>query len=165
MAGTPVKRERLRRFGELVAPENEEQTLLALEERISRGMGFDAICRELDQPRTRFLVWLQADEERWSFFLKAHEARAINYVSEAMGIADGEGDAADKKLRVETRFRYAKHHAPGLYGGDEGGAKGTSTTLNVTIKQMGPAVAVGSVGPGLVVEGEVVRQQIEVKVP
>lgn len=107
--------------------------MLALVSHISTGATFDGICREMDVPRTMFLVWLQESEARWGLYLKAHEARAIQYVSEAVGIADGEGDAADKKLRVETRFRYAKHHAPGLYGADEGGGGAVVPTLNITV--------------------------------
>lgn len=110
-----------------------EQTMLALVAHIASGQTFDGICQALDVPRTRFLVWLQEDEKRWGVFLKAHEARAINYVSETVAIADGEGDAADKKLRVETRFRYAKHHAPAMYGAEEGGGGGVVPVLNITV--------------------------------
>ena len=132
MAGSGVGNERKRRLAALVA--DEEQTMLALVARVSVGGTFDEICRDLDVPRTKLLVWLQEDDGRWGMFLKAHEARAINYVSEVVGIADGEGDAADKKLRVETRFRYAKHHAPGLYGADDGGGGGVGgPTLSITV--------------------------------
>ena len=115
MTGSGALYESKRRLGALVKPENEEATMLALEETISKGwLTFDEVCRKLGVPRTRFLVWLQADEGRWGHFLKMHEARAIQYVSEAVRIADGEmpvkgvaAEAARDKLRVDARFRYA----------------------------------------------------------
>lgn len=121
------------RLAALTAPENEEQTMLALVERIGKGTHtFNGICEELDVPYTRFLVWLQGDEKRWGLFLKAHEARSVNFVDEAIAIADDSRNdtqvdesgcvvvnndvIARSKLRVDTRFRYAQHYAPGLFG-------------------------------------------------
>lgn len=136
MVGSPKKRERRMRLAAMTTT-NADRTMEELVLRISTGENFDAICRALDVPRTKLLVWLQADEGRWALYLKAHEARSHHLVSETIGIADGEGDAADKKVKIDTRFRYAKHHAPGLYREDGGDGGKMAPVLNITVQVEG----------------------------
>lgn len=101
--------------------------------------GLPEICREWDVPYGRVLAWLMADAERYAVYQRCLEVQAHLLVSETVGIADAppvgvlddkgellldkEGepvlirnDVARDKLRVETRFRVAKHHASKVYG-------------------------------------------------
>lgn len=79
--------------------------------------GLPAICREWDVPYGRVMTWLMADAERYAVYQRALEVQAHALVSETVGISDGtENDVARDKLRVETRFRVAKHHASKVYG-------------------------------------------------
>lgn len=82
--------------------------------------GLPAICREWDVPYGRVMTWLMADAERYAVYQRALEVQAHALVAETVGIADDtalEGrDVARDKLRVETRFRVAKHHAAKVYG-------------------------------------------------
>ena len=132
MSGAGEMRVRRERFEALTAPENAEQTMMALTEAIGRGRKtFNEVCEELDVSYTLFLMWLQGDEKRWGIFLKTHEARAVGLVDEALRIADnceavvvevdGERvamwpDVQRDRLRVDTRFKYAQHYAPGIFG-------------------------------------------------
>ena len=79
--------------------------------------GLPAICREWDVPYGRVMTWLMADAERYAVYQRALEVQAHALVSETVDIADDTvNDVARDKLRVETRFRVAKHHASKVYG-------------------------------------------------
>ena len=76
-----------------------------------------AICKAWDVPYGKVLTWLMADAGRYEVYQRALEVQAHLLVSEAVDIADStENDVARDKLRVETRFRVAKHHASKVYG-------------------------------------------------
>lgn len=79
--------------------------------------GLPQICRAWDVPYGRVLSWLMADAERYAVYQRCLEVQAHQLVSEAVGIADDTvNDVARDKLRVDTRFRVAKHHASKVYG-------------------------------------------------
>lgn len=133
MAGSALRRLRRERLSALADPEVAERAMLAVVEKISGGGTYEEVCAEHGLSWTEMLMWLQESPERWNAFLKAHEARALHFVSETVGIADDKDlDPADKKVRIDTRFRLAKHHAPGLYGEKED-QKGV--TVNVTVQR------------------------------
>lgn len=79
--------------------------------------GLPEICREWDVPYGRVLAWLMADADRYAVYQRGLEVQAHQLISETVAIADGtENDVARDKLKVETRFRVAKHHASKVYG-------------------------------------------------
>ena len=132
MAGSPVKHERAQRMAVLTSPENEEQTVAALCERLSGGlvdglvvaepMTLYEICEKEGWPYGRILAWIGASEARSKAVAEAYEFRARHYADETVGIADGvqgsesSEEIAAARLRIDTRFRYAKHNAPRIYG-------------------------------------------------
>lgn len=88
--------------------------------------GLPAVCAVWDVPYGRVLSWLMADAGRYERYQRALEVQSHAAVSEAIGIVDapavltekGSVDAADvslRKVRVDTRFRIAKYHAPAVY--------------------------------------------------
>lgn len=123
-------------------------------QRMAGGMGecegLPEICRALDVPYGRVLLWLMADEGRYKRYLQALEVQAHELVAETVRIADGvKNDVARDKLRVETRFRLAKHHASKLYGEKV-------EHQHVVV----PVFQVNIVGDGgALIEGEVIRAE------
>lgn len=73
-------------------------------------------------PYSRVLYWLMDDDERYKLYERALVALSRFEVDEARMIADDVTDAVDgvqvsaAKLRIDTRFRRAKSHAPKEYG-------------------------------------------------
>ena len=98
--------------------EREGETLEEISQRMADGEGLPAICRAWDVPYGRVLGWLMADAKRYAVYQRALEVAAHALVSETVAISDGEpeGDTQRDRLRVDTRFRVAKHHAPKVYG-------------------------------------------------
>ena len=66
------------------------------EERDLRGWSWGALWK-----------WIVEDEGRYREYMGALEAHMQMLALETVGIADGEGEAADKKVRIDTRFRLA----------------------------------------------------------
>jgi terminase small subunit-like protein len=141
--GSPVKSDRLARFVEIVAPEREEGTLEEMFQRMTSGEGLPGVCASWDVPYGRMLTWLMGDEKRYAVYLRALEVRGHALVDEAVSIADEQKEAFRKNgstydpdvardtLRVQTRLRVAKAHAPALYGEKEGaGAGGVTVVIN-----------------------------------
>lgn len=105
---------------------DEERTLDEMAQRMGGAVvmdgepvyqGLPEICRDWDVPYGRVLAWLMADADRYAVYQRCLEVQAHLLVAETVGIADDpENDVARDKLRVETRFRVAKHHASKVYG-------------------------------------------------
>jgi len=118
--------DRVARFVERTSPENEARTLDEMFQRMTSlpsgvvGMqpeGLPAICADWDVPYGRVLAWLMADAARYGVYEKALEVASHALVAETIGIADSDSPSTQRdRLRVETRFRVAKHHAPDRYG-------------------------------------------------
>lgn len=131
-----VMADRVARYVSLIeAPD----TLDVLCQRVADEGSLVDICRSLDVPHGRVLTWLMADAARYAVYQRALEVYAHSLVAETVKLADGEpravldgagkpmmgedgkplvieNDVPRDKLRVETRFRVAKHHAPSVYG-------------------------------------------------
>jgi hypothetical protein len=136
----PIKADRLARFNELIA--SEDSTLEELFQRMtctpeggSRPESLSEVCAAWDVPYGRMLGWLMADADRYATYQRALEIAAHELVAQTLEIADTpeegvtvktksdgsveetrEDRLAHRRLKVETRFRIAKHHAPQLYG-------------------------------------------------
>lgn len=131
-----VMQDRVARYVEMI---ERPDTLETLSQRVAEEGSLADICRSLDVPHGRVLAWLMADPARYGVYQRALEIYAHEKVSEAIPIADApptplldekgrvmldahdrpvmvQADTARDKLRVETRFRFAKHHAPAVYG-------------------------------------------------
>lgn len=138
--------------------------------------GLPAICRAWDVPYGRVMNWLMADVERYALYQRGLEVQAKALVSEAVEIADNaatpvidpttgkpmlddkgkvvlvETDVQRDKLRVDTRFRVAKHHDNKVYGEKVEHTGMTAPVFNVVIQGALPAV------PG-VIQGAVIEQE------
>lgn len=144
MAGRPVIADRVARFAAMTAPDRADRTL---DEVIQRMLGAGAsgrcesyieVCRDMDVPSGRFLLWVKADVERYRAFNEALEMQVRLGALEAREIADGKpmavmgpdgsplfdeegmpvvtrNEVARDKLRADVRFRLAAFHAPETY--------------------------------------------------
>ena len=159
----PVRADRVARYLELI--EREAETLEEMGQRVAEGEGLMAICAAWDVPYARVMGWLMADAKRYEVYRRALEVAAHAEVAEALVIADtpqmGEirkikSDGTEeitqedmlghRKLRVETRFRRAKHHAPKVYGeSDVAGKVLPQVTIAIGVR-------VGAADAGRVIE-------------
>ena len=151
-----LKQSRLRRFSRLTSKKSVERTLEELFQRMSGGEGLSKLCQAWDVPYGRVLTWLMADVKRYEVYLRALEVGAHLEVQEAKEIADEVALEPDPerrevlrgaaKLRVETRFRRAKAHAPKLYGDNarEGGGQMKVVLVNFTQDEGGRVIEVES---------------------
>lgn len=119
--------DRIARLQELIAPQRQSATLEEMFQRMtSRVAGIEGpegepeslmqICQSWDVPYGRMLTWLMADAARYGVYERALEIRAHELIAQTVGIADGEDFPQNKRVRIETRFKVAKHHAPEKYG-------------------------------------------------
>jgi hypothetical protein len=104
-------------------------TLQVIFQRVSDGDNLMKLCREWEVPPGQLLMWLMDEPKRWELYLKSLEIHAHQLVAETVGIADGQGDHNRDRLRIETRFRVAKYHAPGLYADKETSGGGGVTVI------------------------------------
>lgn len=131
-----LTQDRVARYLDLIqAPE----TLEVIGQRLADGETLMEVCRAWDVPYGRVMTWLMADGPRFEIYKRALEVAAHKHVSETVEIAEGvtrpvldekgkpvldefqrpilmQPDVVRDKLRVETRFRVAKYHAPSVYG-------------------------------------------------
>ena len=115
-------------------------TLAIVTERVAEGETVAAIARAWDVPAGRLMGWLVADEERTRQYETAQQVHAHMLVEEAVGIADQEGgDVARDKLRIDTRFKLAAHHAKERYGAQ--GTGGGGTRVQVVVQRSPQPVA------------------------
>lgn len=79
--------------------------------------GLPAICKSWDVPYGKVMTWLMASEARYEVYRRALEVAAHALVAATVELADDAGpdDVAHAKLRIDTRFRVAKYHAPEVY--------------------------------------------------
>jgi len=129
---------------------DEERTLDEIAQRMGGAVvvdgvpvyqGLPEICRDWDVPYGRVLAWLMADAERYAVYQRCLEVQAHLLVAETVSIADDPvNDVARDKLRVETRFRVAKHHASKVYGDKVDINHNVTPTFNVVINAA-PSIA------------------------
>jgi len=122
----PIRADRLARFMEMTDVSRETQTLEEMFQRMTAapegvvGMqpeGLPAICEAWGVPYGRVLAWLMAEVKRYSVYERALEVAAHALVAETVAIADNESPFTQRdRLRVQTRFQVARHHASKLYG-------------------------------------------------
>jgi len=165
-----IRKDRIARFLEKTSPECEAETLDEMCQRMAGATGesetLPEIAKAWDIPYGRLMTWLMADVERYTLYQRALEIQAHALVSEAVGIADTEpgqterggvdaADVANRKLKIETRFRLAKHHASKVYGEKVEHQVNVVPTFNVVVNGVLPGV------PTPVIEAEPTDEDIE----
>lgn len=151
-----IRKDRIARYLEKTSPENEAVTLDEMCQRMTGAMGecetLPNIARAWDIPYGKLMTWLMADVERYTLYQRALEIQAHALVSEAVTIADAEpamterggvdaADVANRKLKIETRFRVAKHHASKVYGDKVEHQHNVVPTFNVVVNGVIPGMA------------------------
>lgn len=148
--------DKLARYLELI---EEPGFLELLCQRLACGETLSDITRTMEVPYSKVMYWLMDDDARYEAYRRALVAQSRYEVDEALRIAD---DAAGEtepvaisaaKLRVETRFKRAKHHAPKEYG-DAQQAAGLAAVKIVLVDFRKEG--------GRVIEGEMVKERVAV---
>ena len=167
-----ITSDRIARFLEKTSPENAEVTLDEMCQRMTGSTGaietLPNIAKAWDIPYGKLMTWLMADVDRYTLYQRALEIQAHALVSEAVGIADTEpgqterggvdaADVANRKLKIETRFRLAKHHASKVYGEKVEHQVNVVPTFNVVVNGVLPSIPQTEVvAPPLDIEDAVV---------
>ena|SRR5260221_3762263 len=142
---TPIQSDRISRYTALI--ENEERTLEEIFQRMtSRVPGVEGaqgrpetlptICASWNVPYGRVLTWLMADTKRYALYERALEVAAHEFMSEVVEIADGDQFPQNKRIRIETRFRLAEHHAREKYGRREEAPVNTLVLINADLTRV-----------------------------
>jgi hypothetical protein len=105
-----------------------EEVAAALCERMSKGEPLARICDDPKMPcYTTVWNWEQAHPEFLKLSTRARELGTHYLADDCLKIADGAGDPADKRIRIDTRLRLiGKWNRKGYgdkvqhVGGDEG---------------------------------------------
>jgi len=126
MSGMPVAADRVARFVEMTSVEREAATLDEMFQRMTsvpdgvvgvQPEGLPAICQAWGVPYGRVLTWLMGDANRYGVYERALAVASHALIAETVEIADNDSPATQRdRLRVDTRFRVARHHAPDKYG-------------------------------------------------
>ena len=74
-------------------------------EMMAEGKSLRQCCRELDLKESSVRYWLNKDEESFAHSARARELGCDSLADECIEIADGDGDPADKRIRIDTRIR------------------------------------------------------------
>lgn len=146
-----LRSDRLARYVELV---DNPEFIVLLCHRIAEGETLREITLSLDVPYSRIIYWLMDDDGRYKLYKRSLEAQALGEVDETLKIADSaEGEISPvavsaAKLRIETRFKRAKHHAPKEYGDvEKEGAGGPVRVILVDFRKESEAGRVIDVSP------------------
>lgn len=103
------------------APLFEEDVILELLERTEKGEPLTQVCADPRMPsRASVYSWMECDEEFAGRF-RAARARGVHALAEeCLVIADKPSkdplEAADKRVRIDTRLRLAGKWLPSIYG-------------------------------------------------
>lgn len=151
-----IRADRVARFLEKTSPENEAVTLDEMCQRMTGATGesetLPEIAKAWDIPYGKLMTWLMADVDRYTMYQRALEIQAHALVAETVDIADAEpamterggvdaADVANRKLKIETRFRIAKHHASKVYGEKVEHQVNVVPTFNVVVNGVLPGSA------------------------
>lgn len=82
-----------------------EAEITAICEQLAEGKSLRAICRELGRPESSVRYWLMKDEQAFAQSAHARELGCDALADECLEIADGIGDPADKRIKIDTRIR------------------------------------------------------------
>lgn len=72
---------------------------------LAEGRSLRAIAKEIGKAESTIRYWLARDEEAFAHSARAKELGCDALADECLEIADAPGDAADKRIRIDTRIR------------------------------------------------------------
>ncbi len=97
----------------VTTPENKAKVL----ELISDGLSVREICRQENMPaRKTIYQWIREDEDFGNNYARACAWRADTLFDEIEDIADGDGDVARDRLRIDARKWKLSKMQPKKYG-------------------------------------------------
>lgn len=73
--------------------------------RMAEGKSLRAVCRDLGLKESSVRYWLSKNEEAFAHSTRARELGCDALADECLEIADGTGDPADKRIKIDTRIR------------------------------------------------------------
>lgn len=79
--------------------------LLLICDELSAGKSLRGICRDRKLPESSVRRWLAQDAEAMAHSAHARELGCDALADECIEIADGDGEPADKRIRIDTRIR------------------------------------------------------------
>lgn len=109
-----LKQDRIARWVEAIEADG-DGVLSELGQRIADGALLPEICRQKEWPYGKVLMWLMADADRYSVYLRALEVSGHMLVAESLPLADGVEESKDAiakaKLQIDTRLKIASKHS------------------------------------------------------
>ncbi len=79
--------------------------ITAICDQLAEGKSLRAICKEMGKSESSVRYWLHKDEEAFAHSARARELGCDALADECLEIADGAGDPADKRIKIDTRIR------------------------------------------------------------
>lgn len=79
--------------------------LLAICDELAEGKSLRAICKQRELAESSVRRWLAQNEDAMAHSAHARELGCDALADECIEIADGAGDPADKRIRIDTRIR------------------------------------------------------------
>ena len=74
-------------------------------ERLAKGNSLRAICKDMKLNEATVRYWFVTDAEAFTHSARARELGCDALADECLEIADGSGDPADKRIKIDTRIR------------------------------------------------------------
>ena len=82
-----------------------EQEIADICDKLAEGKSLRSICREIGKAESSVRYWLSKDADAFAHSARARELGCDALADECLEIADGSGDPADKRIRIDTRIR------------------------------------------------------------
>lgn len=96
---------------------NQSELIDKILDRIAKGETLTKICEEPSLPSvSTFFRWLQADEQRWSDYLRARETQAHVFASRVVDVTYEQLDPATIKVRMDALKWAAARGSPKHFG-------------------------------------------------
>lgn len=74
-------------------------------EMMAEGKSLRSACKDLGLAESSVRYWLNKDEDSFAHSARARELGCDALADECLEIADGPGDPADKRIKIDTRIR------------------------------------------------------------
>lgn len=112
--------------------------------RIAEGESVRQIAKVWDVPPGQLQAWLAGDAERWRLVEAAKSAWVHQLMDDVVAIADGEGEVARDRLRIDTRVKVAAMWSPERFGRPDvvGGRTQVNVVVNRDVRGVGEKVGV-----------------------
>ena len=108
------------RFEEMIADEHCMETIAQRLTDAENPETLEDIARSRKVPYGRLSAWITESRERTERYANAMRVRAELLAQQTIALADGvgitKGEIGKAKLQIDTRFKYAGHLKPEVYG-------------------------------------------------